>query len=76
MTCGTANSQGMEVINDFGIAGGHAYSLLAGYEVNTLQGRERLVKIRNPWGDKEWLGRFSDNSQDWQSVEPQTVQRL
>ena len=33
MTAGTANSQGMEVINDFGIAGGHAYSLLAGYEV-------------------------------------------
>lgn len=59
----------MEVINDFGIAGGHAYSLLAGYEVNTSQGRERLVKIRNPWGDKEWLGRFSDNSRDWQTLD-------
>jgi calpain-15 len=38
MTCGTANSQGSEVINDQGIAGGHAYSLLAGYEVNTHKG--------------------------------------
>lgn len=76
MTCGTANSQGMEVMNDFGIAGGHAYSLLGGYEVSTPQGREKLVKIRNPWGDKEWLGRFSDNSSDWNSLDQQTVSRL
>ena len=33
MTCGTLNSAGSEVLNDMGIAGGHAYSLLAGYEI-------------------------------------------
>jgi len=31
MTCGTANTRGIEVVNDYGIAGGHAYSLLGGY---------------------------------------------
>ena len=32
-----------------GIVTGHAYSLLAVVDV-----RERLVKLRNPWGRKEW----------------------
>ena len=31
MTAGTANVTGSEVINDMGIAGGHAYSLLSAY---------------------------------------------
>jgi hypothetical protein len=59
----------MEVINDFGIAGGHAYSLLAGYEIMVKGQLIKLVKLRNPWGDKEWLGRFSDNSDDWNYVD-------
>jgi calpain-15 len=25
----------------------------------------RLVRIRNPWGKKEWKGDFSDNSDKW-----------
>ncbi len=25
----------------------------------------RLVKLRNPWGHKEWEGRFGDSSHDW-----------
>ncbi len=71
MTAGTANSQGSEVINDMGIAGGHAYSLLAAYEISLRGQPVRLVKLRNPWGDKEWLGRWADNSQEWSQVDPQ-----
>lgn len=40
-----------------GIVTGHAYSLL---QVYTLRSGERLVKLRNPWGSKEWRGRWSD----------------
>lgn len=69
MTCGTKNTQGSEVLNDYGIAGGHAYSLLAGYEINYRGQKVRLVKIRNPWGDKEWMGRWSDNSNEWNHVD-------
>jgi calpain-15 len=25
----------------------------------------RLVKVRNPWGSKEWTGNWSDNDKRW-----------
>lgn len=27
--------------------------------------KERLLKIRNPWGKREWKGDWSDNSGKW-----------
>uniref|UniRef100_A0A7S4R5T6 Calpain catalytic domain-containing protein n=1 Tax=Alexandrium monilatum TaxID=311494 RepID=A0A7S4R5T6_9DINO len=51
-----------------GICEGHAYSLLEVLEVPggcCEGGRERLVKLRNPWGDTEWRGRYSDGSSAW-----------
>jgi hypothetical protein len=26
---------------------------------------KRFVKLRNPWGDTEWTGRWSDGSKEW-----------
>ena len=26
---------------------------------------KRFLKIRNPWGDTEWIGRWSDGSKEW-----------
>ena len=41
-------------------------SLLLIDEVELKDGSfERLVKIRNPWGKKEWNGRWSDGSSKW-----------
>ena len=37
---------------------------------------ERLVKIRNPWGKKEWNGRWSDGSPEWDMVQDSEKQRL
>ena len=47
-----------------GIVQGHAYSVL---DVIDLGDGEKVVKIRNPWGDKsaEWTGDWSDNSDLW-----------
>ncbi len=66
MTAGTTNTMGVEVINDMGIAGGHAYSLLDVYEIKYQNNIIKLLKLRNPWGDKEWMGRWSDNSEEWE----------
>ncbi|KAI8601444.1 hypothetical protein EDD21DRAFT_337138 [Dissophora ornata] len=44
-----------------GIQAGHAYSVL---KVAEYQG-ERLVHIRNPWGEIEWNGDWSDQSERW-----------
>ncbi|KAG0002691.1 hypothetical protein BGZ80_003456 [Entomortierella chlamydospora] len=44
-----------------GIQAGHAYSVL---RVAEYKG-ERLVHIRNPWGEIEWNGDWSDGSEKW-----------
>merc|ERR1712217_344856 len=48
-----------------GICDGHAYSVLGTVEVPYGNGFEKLIKLRNPWGDTEWKGRYSDNSSAW-----------
>jgi calpain-15 len=44
----------------------HAYTVLDVLYVrdpNAAKKRHRLLRVRNPWGDKEWRGKWSDNSQ-------------
>ena len=49
-----------------GILAGHAYSILDVFEISKPRGRKRkksrLLRIRNPWGRKEWNGKWSDDS--------------
>lgn len=44
-----------------GIAEGHAYSIM---DAKQIEGH-RLLKVRNPWGRKEWTGKWSDGSSEW-----------
>lgn len=49
-----------------GLVDAHAYSLISTYEeVDGHNQRLRLIKIRNPWGFKEWTGEWSDKSEKW-----------
>jgi len=43
-------------ISSQGIVQGHAYSILDATEVDGHQ----LMQLRNPWGDTEWKGKWSD----------------
>ncbi len=43
-----------------GLVANHAYTLIGVKEVEYLGKTIRLVKIRNPWGYKEWNGEWSD----------------
>ena len=49
-----------------GLVGGHAYSLIAAKRVK-VKGSDpvRLLQLRNPWGNFEWTGRWSDASAEW-----------
>ena len=44
-----------------GFIGGHAYAVLKAFEEGDL----RLLKLRNPWGEVEWEGNWSDGSKLW-----------
>jgi len=53
-----------EVEYDGGIIRGHAYSILDVKEFKHL----RFMKIRNPWGKKEWTGAWADYGPEWENL--------
>ena len=65
MTAGTSGDVYNLNLEELGLAPGHAYTLLEAKEVNTLNGKEKLVHLRNPWGNGEWSGDWSDSSRKW-----------
>ena len=65
MSAGTDGKDEGE-LDDNGIVPGHAYTLIAAKEITNKNGQpEKLVKLRNPWKEGEWKGRYSDNSDEW-----------
>jgi len=44
-----------------GIVSGHAYTVISVHEVEG----HKLIRLRNPWGELEWKGDFSDSSALW-----------
>ncbi|XP_062373489.1 calpain-8 [Sardina pilchardus] len=55
---------------------GHAYSVTAAEEVHMYGRPVELVRIRNPWGQVEWSGAWSDNSSEWDNVRPEEKSKL
>lgn len=61
-------------MKNVGLVDAHAYSLLEVAEVPHGAGREKLLKIRNPWGFLEWKGAWSDGDEErWT---PELKQRM
>ena len=55
-----------EALEELGLVAQHSYGLLKACEVKDAFGDKiRLVLLRNPWGDFEWQGDWSDNSDLW-----------
>lgn len=49
-----------------GLIDAHAYSLISAKQVTLDKGgKVNLIKVRNPWGKKEWSGDWSDKSPKW-----------
>ncbi|XP_051766893.1 calpain-2 catalytic subunit-like [Ctenopharyngodon idella] len=65
-----------EAVTSLKLVKGHAYSVTAAEEVHFRGNPVQLVRIRNPWGRVEWTGAWSDNSQEWNSVQPEEKAKL
>ena len=50
-----------------GLIAGHAYTLRAAIKIPDTD--HRLVCLRNPWGQVEWDGKWSDNDDSWNDLE-------
>uniref|UniRef100_A0A8C9UYW3 Calpain-3 n=1 Tax=Scleropages formosus TaxID=113540 RepID=A0A8C9UYW3_SCLFO len=57
-----------------GLVKGHAYSVTGVEEQKET--RIRLVRLRNPWGQVEWNGPWSDNSKEWLSISKAEKEKL
>ncbi|XP_035828504.1 calpain-5 [Aplysia californica] len=67
----------MEASTDMGLVKGHAYGItsvknvhLEGSGLFGIFNREKLpmIRLRNPWGQGEWKGAFSDGSEEWNKI--------
>uniref|UniRef100_A0A5F8GZP5 Calpain-2 catalytic subunit n=1 Tax=Monodelphis domestica TaxID=13616 RepID=A0A5F8GZP5_MONDO len=55
---------------------GHAYSVTGAEEVDFRGSLQKLIRIRNPWGEVEWTGKWSDSCPNWNSIDPDERERL
>eukprot|EP00948_MAST-09A_sp_MAST-9A-sp1_P002624 g2624.t1 len=64
VTCGTKQlDKGTE--DAVGLASRHAYSIIGCVELSSRFSKQVIYRLRNPWGEKEWLGKWGDNDDAW-----------
>ncbi|KAM4694739.1 calpain-1 catalytic subunit-like [Discoglossus pictus] len=48
----------------------HVYAVTGLEQVNYKGSKVDLIRLRNPWGKSEWSGAWSDNSPEWNELDP------
>ncbi|PWA28196.1 hypothetical protein CCH79_00020510, partial [Gambusia affinis] len=59
----------MEAVTFKKLVKGHAYSVTGVRQLEYRGRQERLIRIRNPWGQVEWTGAWSDSSSEWNAID-------
>ncbi len=57
----TAGTSGSDDVEDVGLVPGHAYTVLGIHEIKG----ERVIRLRNPWGEGKFNGDWGDYSSKW-----------
>ncbi|XP_048038824.1 calpain 2, (m/II) large subunit, like [Megalobrama amblycephala] len=70
------SSADSEAITSQKLVKGHAYSLTGAEEVEYRGELTKLVRIRNPWGQVEWTGPWSDGSTEWRQISDSDREKL
>ncbi|KAL7390428.1 hypothetical protein ABVT39_020968 [Epinephelus coioides] len=61
MGCGTfTGEKGKKIFDNFGLVDGHAFAVTGVRQVESEEKKVNLVRVWNPWGEKEWNGDWSD----------------
>ncbi|XP_073485072.1 calpain-8-like [Aquarana catesbeiana] len=77
VTCSTKSDSGSgEIVVSTNVVKNHAYSLIGAEEVSYRGDTVQLVRVRNPWGYKEWNGAWSDNAPEWNEVDAEVKAQL
>ncbi|KAM6942172.1 calpain-8 [Lycodopsis pacificus] len=71
-----SSSYETEAITGQKLVKGHAYSITAAQQVLHYGSPVQLLRIRNPWGQVEWTGAWSDTSKEWDGVDPEEKKKL
>ncbi|MBZ3883718.1 Calpain-8 [Sciurus carolinensis] len=59
-----------EAITSQKLVKSHAYSVTGVEEVDFRGCPEKLIRLRNPWGEVEWTGAWSDDAPEWNYIDP------
>ncbi|XP_047449447.1 calpain-5a [Mugil cephalus] len=74
----------MEARLDCGLVKGHAYAVTDVRRVRLGHGllaffrsdKLTMIRMRNPWGQREWNGPWSDSSEEWKKVSKSERERM
>uniref|UniRef100_A0A8C0LHS3 Calpain 13 n=1 Tax=Canis lupus dingo TaxID=286419 RepID=A0A8C0LHS3_CANLU len=70
MACGTLPTGEARRMEN-GLVTQHAYTVTGAERIQYGRGWEDLIRLWNPWGHTEWIGRWSDRSPEWQKIRSQ-----
>ena len=65
LTAGTPSKSKLLRLDKVGLVEKHAYTIINIKIIETSSEKVKLVKIKNPWGNKEFTGEWSNYSKKW-----------